>query len=246
LTLVAALALGGCGGRALRPDAAGAGDGGDGAVGTGAGGAGGARRDAAPDLPACSGTCVITFASSPEWAVYDDDPASNPAARPLGSAQPVCLNASSPPNCPAGAVLYGFGNAWPASLTAIPGALWVWGPGVAATSPADLQRFAFVHRFVLGTPLGGTLSVAADDGAEVIVNGTLVGATGSITDSTAASLANQALKGFNLAPLLVAGENTITVVGQNGPASFAGGCAGGCTYAMNPAGVVFGGTLAYQ
>ena len=46
-----------------------------------------------------------------------------------------------------------------------------------------------------------------------------------------------------LDPALREGRNVITIVGQNGPASFAGGGCGarGCTYTQNPAGVVFGG-----
>ena len=38
------------------------------------------------------------------------------------------------------------------------------------------------------------------------------------------------------------GDNTVTVVGQNGPASYAA-CSGPCDYARNPAGVVFAGEL---
>ena len=50
---------------------------------------------------------------------------------------------------------------------------------------------------------------------------------------------------FNLTPLLVAGTSIVTAIGQTGPASFAG-CASACAYSMNPAGVVFGGTLMYH
>jgi hypothetical protein len=188
---------------------------------------------------------VIPFASSSDWAVYDDDPVTNPAAQKLGMAQPVCLNASSPPNCPAGAVLYGFGNGWGLSLATIPGALWIWGPGVSPSAPADLKRFVFVHTFAVGTSPSGTLSVAVDDAAEVRVNGSVAGVAGSVTDVRAASQASSTLTSFNLSPLLVNGTNTIAVAGQNGPSSF-GGCPGSCTYSMNPAGIVFGGTLTYH
>ena len=36
----------------------------------------------------------------------------------------------------------------------------------------------------------------------------------------------------------------VTIEAQNGPAYFSGLCST-CTYALNPAGVVFGGTLTY-
>ena len=83
---------------------------------------------------------------------------------------------------------------------------------------------------------------AADDFVEVRVNGTTVGTNGSTTDVTLAGQAQATPATFDLSPFLRAGDNTITVVGQNGPSSFAG-CAGPCTYAQNPAAVLFGGTL---
>src|SRR5215470_10674919 len=98
-------ALVGCKNSALKPhaDATGAGgsagSGGDGgATGSGgasAGGAGGSvadasadisRADARSDAVSCGGTCVIPFASSSDWSVYDDDPVTNPAAQKLGMA----------------------------------------------------------------------------------------------------------------------------------------------------------------
>jgi hypothetical protein len=234
---------GGSGGAGVDAGAGGS----DGAgVDAGAGGSDGAGVDAGAEVePTCSGRCVIPFASSSDWAVYDDDPARNTAAQKLGVAQPVCLNATSPPNCPAGAVLYGFGAGWGPSLSTIPGALWVWGPGVSAAGAADLKRFAFVHTFVLGATPAGALSIACDDAAEVRVNGVVVGVAGSVTDISAASQANSSLTSFDLSPMLAAGTNTITIIGQNGPPSFAG-CPGPCTYGMNPAGLVFGGTLSYH
>jgi hypothetical protein len=276
LAVVVAVALAGCGSTALKQDDGGrggaggaqtgsggsggaamdsgaTGGGGDGGTGGGAGGAGvdagiDAGLDAGADVPTCGATCVITFASSSEWIAYDDDPASNAAANQLGAAQPVCLNAGAPPNCPAGAVLYGFANAtWAANLATIPAALWIWGPGTTMSGAADLKRFAFVHQFVLGATPNGTLNVAADDFAEVRVNGTVASSIGSVTDVGAASAANNSVKTIDISSLLRPGGNTITVIGQNGPPSFAGGCGGAaCTYAQNPAGVVFGGTLSYH
>jgi hypothetical protein len=42
---------------------------------------------------------------------------------------------------------------------------------------------------------------------------------------------------------LVEGANSITIVAENGPSSFTGGACSPCPYAINTAGVVFGGTL---
>jgi len=75
-------------------------------------------------LPAatCDGPCKVSFASGPDWSVYDDDPATNPAVHKLGAAQPVCLTPTAPPNCPAGAVIYGLaGGGWSFSLLTVPG-----------------------------------------------------------------------------------------------------------------------------
>ncbi len=201
---------------------------------------------AVPDAAACDGQCVISFASGTEWAAYDDDPATNVDAHYLGAARTVCLNATSPPNCPIGALNYGFGAAaWSFSLAAIPGAYWVWGPGIAATDIADLKRFYFVQRFALGDRPSGWLSIGTDDAAEIRVNGQTIGTIGSVTDIQLASVASTRLTTFDLTPRLVPGMNTITIAAQNGPSSFAG-CAGGCTYRSNPAGSVFGGSLRYH
>jgi len=143
-------------------------------------------------------------------------------------------------------VNYGFGAAaWSFSLAAIPGAYWVWGPGITPTDIADLKRFYFVHTFALGRSPSGWLSIGADDAAEIRVNGRTIGTIGSVTDIQLASVANTRLATFDLAPALVPGMNTITIAAQNGPSSFAG-CAGACTYASNPAGSVFGGSLTYH
>src|SRR5262249_34330296 len=90
-------------------------------------------------------------------------------------------------------------------------------------------------------PISGTISVAVDDFAEVFVNGTSIGTTGSVADISLASQAQSALKTFDLAPFLVPDLNTILVVAQNGPDSFAG--IPNANYSENPAGVVFGGSL---
>jgi hypothetical protein len=165
-----------------------------------------------------------------------------------GFAEKVCLNASSPAGCPPDAVQYGFaGTGWGADLQSIPGAAWIWAPGTTgATYPADLQRFAFSKQLdIQGNQISGTIQVAADDYAEVIVNGSVAGSIGSITDVFLAGAAQAALTSFDISAYLVPGTNTITVVGQNGPPWFAG-FPGPTSYSQNPAGTVFGGTITYS
>lgn len=246
--LVSVTTLLGCGGSGIKPsNGAAGGHGGSMESGTGGASAGDAAADTLT-LPPCSGTCVVPFASSSDWAAYDDDPGSNSTAQLLGNAQPVCLTSSSPPSCPTGAVIYGFGAGWGLDLSSTPGALWIWGPGTTPSAPADLKHAIFSKTFVLGATPGGTIRVAVDDMADVRVNGRSVGTTGSTSDISLAAQANSALKSFDLTSMLVPGTNTITVAAQNGPASYAGGgCpTSGCPYSMNPAGVVFGGSLTYH
>lgn len=161
--------------------------------------------------------------------------------------QHVCLNDDFPVNCPADATRYGFSGAgWLADLTRIPGANWIWVRGVTGeTSGADLARGFFSKRVLLGeTPVSGRICLAADDFAELRVNGSLVGSVGSTVDPAESSASQSALTCFDVASFLRPGPNVITVRGQNGPSTFAG-CTSPCTYMENPAGVVFGGKLVY-
>ena len=174
-------------------------------------------------LPGISSS--ITFVSDATW-----------------SAQPVCLNPLAPSNCPTGALLYGvggFGAGWNADLSVIPGAMWIWAAGITAeTSPAYPAEFVFSKSFNLGAPIAGTIWVAVDDFAEVVVNGTVVGSVGSVSDASLAGPAQNALTSFDIAPYLVSGSNVVAVRAANGVF----GCGPGA-YACNPAGVVFGGEL---
>jgi len=186
---------------------------------------------------------TVSFVSGTDWEVFDADPDGPGPANSLGNAQNVCLNASSPSNCPSEATLYGYpGAAWTADLSTIPGATWIWAPGITgATSPADLQEFFFRKQFDLaGTPTAATLSIAVDNFAEVRVNGVSAGTHGSITDCSEAGFAS--VKVFDISSLLVPGTNTLTIRAQNGPPECAG-CAPACSYGSNPAGVVFGGSI---
>lgn len=186
---------------------------------------------------------VQTFVSGAGWEVYDADPA-NGHAHALGHSQNVCLNASNPASCPAGATLYGWaGGGWPSNLSSIPGATWMWAPGVTgATSPSFPAQFYFSREFEIdGTLLGATISISADDFAEVRVNGVPVGSVGSTTNGSASSAAQSALKTFDLTPFLVLGHNHLTIRAANG----AFGCVA-TAYSCNPAGVVFGGSITHQ
>src|SRR6188472_3790341 len=93
--------------------------------------------------PASAGNSgTVNFASGPNWHVFTKDPGGATKGKGrglgfLGPAQHVCLNASSPSPCPGDALLYGFpADGWFADLSPIPGAAWVWAPGITgSTSP---------------------------------------------------------------------------------------------------------------
>ncbi len=189
----------------------------------------GARATLDASSDAHANDCGASLASGPAWLT------------PFGPAQHVCLSSSSPPGCPNDAVVYGGGTGWAASLSSISDATWVWRPGISPSDLADNVEVTFTRTFVLSGAPTGTISIAADDFAEVTVNGKVAGTIGSTTNVNDAFAAQSSLTTFDLAPFLVAGSNTIAIVGRNGPASFS--CGTKCTYAQNFAGVVFGGRL---
>ena len=128
----------------------------------------------------------------------------------------------------------------------LPGSCEIWKPGVTAYSPSDLQGGYFSKQFDLeGIPVSGSIRVAVDDLAEVRVNGSMVGSTGSVTDLWDAGVAQSNLVPFDLTPYLVTGTNTITIRAQNGPAWYTAGTCDPCNYTNNPAGLVFGGSLSF-
>src|SRR5262249_44811210 len=122
-------------------------------------------------LPVMSQAAPYNVVSGTFWEVSDS------AGTPLGNAQNVCLQATapmSPSNCPAGATSYGYkGAGWTANLSTIPGATWIWAPNITgATSPAASAEFVFkTYFFICDAPQKGIISVAADDKAEVFLNG---------------------------------------------------------------------------
>ena len=196
---------------------------------------------------------TAAFVSDADWRVYTELPkrAHKRAPTFLGTAQLVCPNATSPPTCPPGAVLYGWvgTGAWSASLTAIPGAAWIWAPGVTGTtSPAENARYVFAaHVFIprRAVATDAEIFVSADDFAAVYVNGAFVGTVGSLTNPADSTAAQSMLTRFSITPFVRGGPNVVAVVGQNGPPFFAS-CSAPCTYAQHPAGVVFGGSIDFR
>jgi hypothetical protein len=196
---------------------------------------------------------TAVFVSDADWRVYTELPKRAIKRGPtfLGTAQLVCPNATSPPSCPPGAVLYGWTGtgAWSADLTAIPGAAWIWAPGVTgSTSPAELARYVFAAHVFLprrAVPTAAEIFVSADDFAAVYVNGAFVGSVGSLTDPALSTTAQNALTRFDITSFVRRGPNVVAVIGQNGPPFFAS-CSAPCTYAQHPAGVVFGGSIDFM
>lgn len=192
-------------------------------------------------LPAAAQTTTTTFVSGPSWNTTSASGAS------LGAAQYVVLNSQYPTVQPPGATNYGASASspgWTADLSNLPGAYWIWAPGITgATSNASLAQYSFSQQFFLaGAPQSGTISVAVDDFASVLVNGMQAGSTGSITDASVAFKAQSGLTTFNIAPYLITGQNTIVINAENGPNYFAG-TTGNPSYSVNTAGVVFGGSI---
>ena len=186
------------------------------------------RRDRPGTDPA---RATYRFASGTTWTVYSDYPGEGQASTELGTAQLVCLSAAG---CPAGATDYGspFGGAWTSNLSSIPGAGWIWRPGVTGATPnADFDEAVFATTFVLaGRPASGWIDIAVDDSAEIRVNGEVVGSIGRG--------AYGSLTRFDLSAFLRPGHNTLAIKATNGP------WCGTCPFSQDPAGVVFGGTIA--
>src|SRR5215469_3901244 len=131
---------------------------------------------AAAALPVGARAVDVNILSDSTWSVFDAN------MTPLGNAQNVCLNPTTPANCsvattPPPPTLYGYPLVgWTADLSSIPGAKWIWAPNITgATSPAANAKFTFQTEFYLcGAPTGGTIWVAADNSAEVLLNGVSV------------------------------------------------------------------------
>lgn len=174
-------------------------------------------------LPQVAQAIGTTIVSDRTWTVTDVN------GNDVGTAQNVCLSAASPANCPAGATLYGFqAPLWTANFSATPGATWIWANNITGTTTnAANAEFVFQKMFYLcDVPVGGSISVAADDFAEVFLNGvSVLKATGYWAASTVNIAASS----------LMQGANVITVKAKNG------GNLANCTagqYSCNPAGMI--------
>ncbi len=206
-------------------------------------------------MPQCTPLCSTTFRSNSDWDSYAGI-ATSTGVSPLagdsfGPSTVVCARPNVPTNCPVGMnglVIYadGGGSGWGAS-SYLPDAFWIWRAGVVPSDFADLQVIVFNKTFMLGNDPTGSIQVAADDFAAVFANGLLVGSVGSVSNVAVAAAAQNMPSMFAFSSSLHPGANTISVVGQNGPASFAVGCsAGRCPYAQNPAAVLFEGSLTWR
>jgi len=198
---------------------------------------------------------TIKIVSGPDWKVTVTVPDSNgnPVEKDLGNAQDVCLNATAPSNCPVTAmpppVQYGY--PYPGWVTLL-GATWIWAtistaggttPITGTTSGAAGAKFTFETEFYLcGTPQDGEISVAADDSAEVTINGhSLV--VQDITKDNHSHLAHLTVPAsmFNspqLPGLPSQNKIQVTVKNWDDPAD-----CGSDQYHCNPAGFVFEGTF---
>jgi hypothetical protein len=97
-----------------------------------------------------------------------------------------------------------------------------------------------------GVPDGGVLYLAADDFAELSVNGVIIGSIGSVSDYGSAAGAQARVTRFDLTPFLVPGQNEILVRNQNGPGWFTGTSCSPCTFGQNPTGVLLGGSVSFN
>jgi hypothetical protein len=237
-------------------DAAGADDSSDGPVEVGALDAGqihdasdAAMHDAdASGADACpAGGCLLVFDSGRDWSSWSGTISSTSfiLGSALGSARDVCLNTGNPGNCPSDALLYGYASSPPPLIwsggTSIPSAFWIWRADVTPSAPASKQVAIFQKSFVVGAGATGSILISVDDMAKVFVNATLIETVGSATDINAAAAAHMSAAFLDLTSGLRTGTNVITIAAENGPFG-----SSPYTYAVNPAGVVFEGTLRWR
>jgi len=198
---------------------------------------------------ALAGSITIVSEATIRWDVYalNADGTKGPW---LGFAQNVCLNTTSPSNCPLGSspapTLYGYAfNGWTADLSSLPtSARWIWAPKITgASSPAALQGFIFETEFYVCDPaMDGTISVAVDNSAEVSINGTtLANSASSQSALTTLTIPLGLFAGSSITKGIH--KNYLTVKASN--AANPADCQSD-QYGCNPAGLVLGATMNYS
>jgi hypothetical protein len=204
---------------------------------------------------------TTTVVSDTSWQVFGSDLADPTKLKWLGFSQNVCLNDTSPANCLTGGLLtpptrYGYPYAgWIANVTGLPSsARWMWALKIdgatskidGESSPAASQEFTFQNDnvYVCNPAEDATISVAADNFAEVSVNGTIVpGSTSTSADQfTTFSIPASSIYGSTLSPPTLR-SNTIKIRARNGlnPTN-----CGSDQYKCNPAGVIFWGSFRFS
>lgn len=177
---------------------------------------------------------AITIASGPEWISYAEN-ADGSRGPSLGRAKYVCGGPGI--QCPPGAVSYNFGAYSQPDTTTIPTAHWIWRGDVATEDPAG-PSVIFEKTYVLGPNSSGWIKIAADDFAEVRMNGVRLASIGSTADIGAALRSQKTLTHVDLTTSLREGPNTLTILGRNGPWA----CQPRRPYHC-PASVLFGGVI---
>ena len=200
-----------------------------------------ARQEVAITVAPGTGATSVVFNSDNTWDSFTGLTLPGTGAVSVGKAQELCPE-SNPPSVPclSGRVDLStiFGD-YGADRSSFPAANWVWLPGVTADTPdaADVGGWFRTSVEVGGVPTGGVVHLAADDGAEVFVNGTSIGAVG-ILATPVQPVGHSPLRSLVIpAGVLVQGANVITVRGLNG--ATAGG------YNVNPAGVIVHGEISF-
>jgi len=187
---------------------------------------------------------TITLHTDETWSAFDPAAAST-LTSDAGAARLVCLTDGT--QCPSGAMKYWSGDAtgyggtglWNVYIDPATQARWIWSPTVTPdTTGAENAEFFFVKAFsVPGTPVSATVTCAADDLAELYVNGTAVAQRCD---------GGSALNTLDVGAYLRPGANMFVLHAQNGPKWFSATCSDTCTYSQNPAAVVLYGTIQYQ
>jgi hypothetical protein len=175
-------------------------------------------------LPIVAAAITINVVSDENWTVSDTDT----EMVMLGNAQNVCLTPTVPTNCPVAATgaatptLYGYNLlAWTADLSTpqwLSSAKWIWaskstpaGPQITGlTTQAEKAQFTLKQVFALcGTPKSGTIFLAADDFAEVLINDVSV-----VSSTDNSTITSYTLTGSDLSN--ISKLNTIKIKVRNG------------------------------